>query len=391
MTQSPMADGPGSPSWELVETILQARLPLALACTGGGSRAISWLLNHPGASRAVIEAQVPYHSRALSAYLPTAGPHAVTEDTARGMALVARDRAAGFSEDVAALGAGVTAALATDRDRRGDDRAFVVVRGRQRYEFTSLQFDRQAGRLAQEDVLSAAVLNTLVSACQDSAPASQARIPVPAWARTVSCSAVVDEFVEALLAERVPAVEIRGAAAEPARSQTRSLLVPGSFNPLHDGHLGLAAAAERASGREAAFELSVRNVDKPPLPYRQIMERAAQPRQGRSLILTREPTFAGKARQLPGCWFAIGFDTAVRLVDPAYYDGAADGMRQALQSLRDLGSRFLVAGRQWQGDFRGLQDVHIPTGFEDLFTDIPQAEFRLDVSSTALRAERTAG
>lgn len=386
MTGPVPIDGPGSWVWEVVETILQAGLPVALVCTGGGSQALGWLLNHPGASRAVVEAQIPYHHEALATYLQDVGPHRVAEDTARRLALTAHNRAREFSGAGHAIGIGVTAALATQRERRGADRAFVATRGADRYDLTGLQFDRGAGRLAQEDILSRVMLTNLLRACDRPASAE----PGLAETQIQSSSVAVDGIVEAVLDAGLPAAELRGAnGAIAAQGSGDRVLVSGSFDPLHDGHLGLAAAAERISGRQAAFELSVRNVDKPALAYRQVMERAAQSRRGRSLMLTREPTFVGKAHVLPGSWFAIGFDTAVRLVDPAYYDGTVAGMENALQELRALGTRFMVASRLWEGDLCGLSQVHVPTGFDDLFAAIPPAEFRLDISSTALRAERT--
>ena len=60
-------------------------------------------------------------------------------------------------------------------------------------------------------------------------------------------------------------------------------------------------------------------------------------------------------------------------------------MESALAALRDFGSRFYIAGRPWQGAHHGLEQVPIPAGFGDLFEGIPEAEFRMDISSTSLR------
>ena len=42
-----------------------------------------------------------------------------------------------------------------------------------------------------------------------------------------------------------------------------------------------------------------------------------------AVVVTRAPLFVEKARLLPGCRFAVGFDTAVRLLMPQYYPTAA--------------------------------------------------------------------
>lgn len=380
-------DAPGSWSWETVESILQAGCPVATSFTGGGSRAVSWLLNHPGASRSLVEAQIPYHPQSIDSYLGIAGPHRAVEETARRLAAVARQRAEQFAADALAVGLGASAALATDRERQGQDRAFIACRNAARYEFVHLQFDKTADRLAQEEVLSKSLLATLARACC----CPVAAMEMPSWAHAECSAAPVDADIEGLLDGIHAAIEVGHAVVGtlPPVPTGGRLFVPGSFNPFHDGHAGLADAAERCSGREAGFELSVHNVDKPALPYREILRRVSQQRQGRALVLTREPTFLGKARVLRGCWFAIGYDTALRLVEPGYYDGTVAGMEAALAELRDLDCRFYVAGRQWQGAYRGLDHVSVPKGFSGLFVAIPESEFRLDISSTALRQERS--
>jgi hypothetical protein len=382
------ATGYDAYAWDVVEQILAAQRPMGVVVTGGGSRAVSWLLNHPGASRVVVEAQVPYHGAAVEEYLGCPGPHRADEETARRLAAQAGARARRLAEDETVLGVGATAALATDRERKGLDRAFICTRSAEVYGFAALRFDRSASdRLTQEEVLSACIVQQIGSA----AGARPVTPQLPPWAQVEGATAEVDAALEALLngsRESIEVVSPDAAGATPIDGAR--ILVPGSFNPFHAGHAGLAEAAERRSGRQASFELSVHNVDKAPLPYRDIQTRSRQPRDGRSLLLTREPTFLGKATVFPGSWFAIGYDTAVRLVEPAYYDHSRDAMERSLTGLRELGARFLVAGRSWGGAYRGLSAVPIPTGFEDLLEEIPEGDFRLDVSSTQLRDEARA-
>ena len=174
-------------------------------------------------------------------------------------------------------------------------------------------------------------------------------------------------------------------SAPPPRS-----VLPGSFNPLHDGHLLLARVAEEMTGAPVAFEISVTNVDKPPLAPADVRTRLAQFTGRARVELTRAPTFVEKSRLLPAVTFVVGADTAERLVATRYYGDEAR-MIAALKEMTDRGCRFLVAVRlDGAGRVRSLADATIPQGFAQLFTAIPESRFRIDSSSSAIRARRRA-
>ena len=173
--------------------------------------------------------------------------------------------------------------------------------------------------------------------------------------------------------------------ASPAAAQPAAVL-PGSFNPLHHGHRSLAAAAARRFGAGVHFELSVANVDKPDLDADDVARRVRQFAGVGPVWVTRAATFAAKADLFPGAAFVLGWDTAVRLIDPRYYGYDPAARDAALRVLADRGCRVLVGGRiDAGGVFRAWDEAGVAAGFADLFEPIPEAAFRADVSSTELR------
>jgi hypothetical protein len=165
-------------------------------------------------------------------------------------------------------------------------------------------------------------------------------------------------------------------------------LLPGSFNPLHRGHVELAAAAAARLGVPVHFELSITNADKPELPFDEVERRLAQFISVGPILLTRAATFEQKAALFPGAVFVLGYDTAVRVVDPRYY-GGEEARDAALQRLLDTGCRLVVGGRlDERGAFRVWERSAVAEVFAALFVPLMEADFRVDLSSRVLRAER---
>lgn len=177
-------------------------------------------------------------------------------------------------------------------------------------------------------------------------------------------------------------------ATPPARP---AAVLPGSFNPLHAGHRALAEVVAARFGVDVHYELSTANVDKPDLSADEVERRVRQFAGVGAVWVTRAARFVEKAELFPGTAFVLGFDTAVRLIDPKYYGGEPQ-RDTALDQIRDVGCRVIVGGRvDAAGTFRVWDETRgrLPERFECLFAVITEREFRMDLSSTELR--RAAG
>ena len=62
-------------------------------------------------------------------------------------------------------------------------------------------------------------------------------------------------------------------------------------------------------------------------------------------------------------------------------------MHDALEEIASSGGSFLVAVRiDATGRVRALNDIPVPRRYTDLFTEIPEHHFRVDASSSEIRA-----
>jgi nicotinamide mononucleotide (NMN) deamidase PncC len=380
-----------SESRDLIEQIHASGKQFVLALTGGGSGAISQLLEVPGASASVLEAIVPYASSSLADWLGGKPDQFCSERTARAMAMAAFERARMLSnaDPFALRGIGATASLASNRPKRGPHRIHIAWQSAETTVVSSFQFPSEGTRAEEEPRAAQLILEAVAEA--SGWLGSSASEPPGALATGGSPSArpqppgnpherreqhAPAEWSELLLGRRTFV----------SSTDRTSLMFPGSFNPIHAAHQRMAEVAGKRNGCPVTFELSITNVDKPPLDFIEIADRLAQFRD-QPVLLSRAPTFVEKARIAPGCVFVVGIDTLMRIGEPAYYTGNSEKRDAAIRAIKEAGCRFLVFGRVIAGGFQTLSNSNVPQAMRELCDEVPESEFREDICSTELRGK----
>jgi hypothetical protein len=159
----------------------------------------------------------------------------------------------------------------------------------------------------------------------------------------------------------------------------------GAFHPLHAGHRRMIEVAQDLLQVPVAVEISIVNVDKPPLDYCEIQERVRQFPADQTVWLSRAATFEEKSRLFPGATFLVGTDTLRRIGDTSYYAHDQSACLAAVERIAARGCRFLVFGRRLGTGFMRLADLDLPEPLRAICHEVPPEMFREDVSSTEIR------
>jgi nicotinic acid mononucleotide adenylyltransferase/nicotinamide mononucleotide (NMN) deamidase PncC len=382
---------------ELVHQIHFSGYEFVIAITGGGTEAIGELLRYGGGSATLLEAIVPYNQQALDAFIGRKPEKYTSVRTARAMAMAAFQRAMllqetgkkGFQH---AFGIGVTCTLARPGERKERQHELhMAVQSLQKTTTCSILFSERRNREQEESLVARLIINMIglvfdvdVTVTDGTGLSSRERPQI----REVQAT----EAISGMLLHRddnsdlIPTcVNVSEEVSDPQCSH--KIIFSGSFDPCHRKHVEMARIAAKKYGVPVHFEISLTNVDKPPMDYISLEERISSikacydPDFMGDIFVTNTPLFAEKANIFPDSTFIIGADTMERLFNTKYYR-PQDSTRSLFDHFKEKGVDFLVFNR------KGVK-IEIPAEVKTLITTVSDDEY-IDngISSTQIRKEQ---
>ena len=405
---------------EIVSKIHETPTKAVILVTGGGLGIFPELTQRGGGSATLLSGFIPYDPEETYELIGGKPDKLVSEETTRVMAMAAFQRALKLSKGQYPV-AGVASSSVLQRVPTERE-------GRVHYIYTALQTDSyttsatltindpkqlavglnggsnpHAIRLLEEDINTRMILDLIAEGCGVMEQATPAKLNfIKGCSVQRKRSPFLDVSVSKIMngtrilfncypgGEIQPVVEKRGVNvanhtwAGSGYAADHSLIFPGSFKPLHVGHMEMAAIAEQKYKMPLAFEISIGNADKPCMDLLSLGERLkgfTGQKELQRVWVTNVPTFVQKSNMFPGAIFVVGYDTALRIVDPKF----AGPVDDVLNTFKRNRTRFLVFGRdKSDGTFQsGLADF--PRAFQDISEEVSQRFYFSHVSSTGIR------
>ncbi|MGH9462239.1 MAG: hypothetical protein ACRD1X_13535 [Vicinamibacteria bacterium] len=364
--------------------------PWIYCVTSGAGASLQWTLwATPGASEYFAGGSFPYATYETDRFLGYTPESYCSPDEAVELALEAYCRACeSLPEGRTPVGLAVTASVASLREHRGDHRIHVAVATPKDVLRFTETLRKGVGLDARnnDEHYATATASLLLSCAMEGKPLH--------WGPLACQPRLTDAELRQLFFAH-PYFGWNGRREKALPFTKDVVLLPGAFNPIHQGHRDMAIAVYGRTKKPVCYMITADSPHKPALTVQDLLSRAAMFRRERRaaigvqvLFTEGDPLYIDKVRRFPGIGFAIGADAALRMLDPEWGPPIEPMLREFLE----LGTTFYVFRRSAPYPLREVNaasvllrcdDLGVPRKYWDLFK--PMNEEITDISSTQIR------
>lgn len=369
---------------KFIQKINASNYKFIIAVTGGGTAAIGELLKYGGGSSTLIEAIVPYSPQSLQNFIGTKPEKYVSSKTARLMAMASFQKAIKLNHVKNIFGIGVTCSLKKKDERL--NRKHEIYIAVQTSQYTSvynllLTIDRK--RQLEEKIVSELILRIIGHVCLQQDCFKNMNLLTTDEKITVINASSLPNMEKLLLQDNHIFYSVLSKFNK-NNIQQSNIIFSGSFDPCHKNHVQMATIASNKFNMQVIFEISIKNVDKPPIDYISLEERINSIKNNinevvlKDIVITNAPLFAQKAELFPNSIFIVGTDTVQRIFNVKYYRNA-DNQKSLFEHFIAHKIKFLVFQRK-------DKELIIPDEVKSIFITVPINEYQDDgMSSTSMR------
>lgn len=328
------------------DKLKEAGVSIHVIATGGGAGLQGELWAPPGSSVYLSGASFPYSPEEQEELLGFMPEHFCSQEAAVDLASAAYMKAYQFGGKKP-VGVGITASVASEKVHRGEHQVFVCVMTDDKVNTLHQILDKGVGQHKRyldgklcDDAGLLALIDTLHIAEHSSGLEYQDATQLA---------------TERFLIRRFFTAEgkrYQGRMAC-ALDPKRYILIPGAFNPPHEGHYGAASSLKDEYGLDTIFEITRRPPHKDVLSVQEMLKRAKL-LQGHDRLFTHSlPYYIDKAREFPGMPIFLGADAMVRLLDPKW----SLDITAMFQEFKKLKTTLYIGGRDVDGKFITRDDI----------------------------------
>lgn len=363
-------------SWS--DKLKEAGVNIHVVATGGGAGLQQFLWEIPGSSAYLSGGSFPYDQAEQEEFLGFMPKQFCSEEAAIDLASAAYMKAYKFGGKKP-VGLAITASVASEKEHRGEHRVFACVMTDT--EVRTCRYSLEKGAGSSRRLLDGATCDDVgLFVLLDTLGLTEGKFVGPTYNNATAKAR--ERFFER------PFFTANGKRYDKLPEGSVYAMMPGSFNPPHEGHFGLARSFRHTHSKNVLFEIGTNPPHKDPPTVQELLQRAKMLK-GYDVLFTKDiPKFIEKARAYPGMPLIMGADTLLRILDPKWGTQPQDLIRE----LRKLRTKLFVAERLVDGKPVDCDDI--VDDLDDILSDeemdmaywvIQDLEGRWDISSTELR------